>query len=257
MRIIQFWALAASALFLWPATEKPVRASAQEPFRVHVTDYPRPVSEAARQIEKHFGRVVTYEDTRYVHPDDIVDITAKVRRDGDLSKRAFVMRNGSIDVTYSAVPGTSVDKQVEEVLEKVIAHSRTAGNTGDFRVERTAGGYHVVPVAMKGKSGVMEPYASPLDTSITVPHREERAFEAMTRLSQAITGRSGVTVWEGMIPTNLFLQRRLDVGAENERARDVLWRALQSMSPSLSWQLLCVAGDTGSCALNIHGVSKN
>jgi hypothetical protein len=118
MRIIQFWALAVSALFLWPATEKPVRASEQEPFRVHVADYPRPISEAVRQIEKHFGRVVTYDDTRYVHPDDIVDITAKVRRDGDLSKRVFVMRNGSIDVTYSAAPGTSVDKQVEEVSRR-------------------------------------------------------------------------------------------------------------------------------------------
>jgi hypothetical protein len=163
------------------------------------------------------------------------------------------MRNGNIDVTYSAPPGTSVERQVEELLDKVIAQSRAAGNTGDFRVERTSGAYHVVPVAMKGKSGVMEPYVSPLDTRITLPRREERAAEMMGRVSQAITSRSGVTVTEGF-PINLFVQRLVDVGAEDERARDVLSRALQSMNAGLSWQLLCEAGDTATCALNIHGV---
>jgi hypothetical protein len=257
MRVIRLWALPMSALLLWPVTETPVRGREQGPFRVHVTDYPRPISEVVRQIEKQFGRVVTYEDTRYVHPADIVDITATVRRDGDMSKRVFGMRNGSIDVTYSARPGTSVETQVEEVLGKVIEQSRAAGNSRDFRVERTSGGYHVVPVAMKGKSGVMEPYASPLDTRITLPRREERAAEMMRRVSQAITRRSGVTVTEGMLPINLFVQRIVDVGAEDEPARDVLWRALRSMNAGLSWQLLCGAGDTATCFLNIHLVPRH
>jgi hypothetical protein len=254
MRIIRISALPMATLLLWHVTARPVRGQEQVPFRIQVADYPRPISEAVRQIEKHFGRVVTYEDIRYVHAADIVDVTARVRRDGDMSKRVLAMRSGSIDVTYSAPPGTSVERQVEEVLETVIAQSRAAGNTGDFRVERTSGAYHVVPVAMKGKSGVMEPYVSPLDTRITLPRREERAAEMMGRVSQAITSRSRVTVTEGVFPINLFMQRRVDVGAEDERARDVLWRALQSMNADLSWQLLCEAGDSATCALNIHGV---
>jgi hypothetical protein len=254
MRIIRLSTLPMSVLLLWHVTAMPTRGQEQVPFRIHVADHPRPISEAVRQIEKHFGRVVTYEDTRYVHSADIVDVTASVRRDGDMSKRVLSMRNGSVDVTYSAPPGTSVDRQVEAVLEKLIAQSRAAGNTGDFRVERTSGAYHVVPVAMKGKSGVMEPYVSPLDTRITLPRREERAAEMIGRVSRAITSPSGVTVTEGVFPINLFMQRRVNVGAEDERARDVLWRALQSMNAGLSWQLLCGAGDTASCALNIHGV---
>jgi hypothetical protein len=39
----------------------------QEPIRISVND-PRPVAAAVAAIEKHFGRAITYEDTRYVHP---------------------------------------------------------------------------------------------------------------------------------------------------------------------------------------------
>ena len=104
---------------------------------------------------------------------------AGVRRDGDLSKRAFVMRNGR-----STSPTGGSRHECRQTGRRGPREGHRAfpgrGNTGDFRVERTSGGYHVVPVAMKGKSGVMEPDASPLDTSITAPRREERAFETMT-----------------------------------------------------------------------------
>jgi hypothetical protein len=168
-RIIQVSALAMSAFCLWPVMERRVRASEQEPIRIHVVDYPRPIAAAVLQIEKHFGWVVTYEDTRYVHPSDIVDVTEQVRRDGNMSKRVLGMRNGSIDLTYTPRPGT-IEAQVGEVLQEVLAHSNAAGNAGEFRIDWVPGGYHVVPVAMKGKSGATEPYASLLDTRITLPY---------------------------------------------------------------------------------------
>src|SRR5688572_30733430 len=75
-------------------------AASQAPLRVRVVDFPRPVSQAARDVERHFGFVVTYEDHLYIHPDDIVDITAYVHRDGALSKNVFGMRRGSIVLRY-------------------------------------------------------------------------------------------------------------------------------------------------------------
>lgn len=78
----------------------------------------------------------------------------------------------------------------------------------------------------------------------------------MMRLANVITTVSGHTVNPGTMPMNLLLQARVTVGAENEIARAVLWRALQSIRPDLSWQLLCEVGDRGACALNIHIVRK-
>lgn len=254
-RILQVSALAMSGFCLWTVLERRICASEQEPIRIQVVDYPRPVAAAVQQIEKHFGRVVTYEDTRYVHPADIVDVTEQTRRDRSSSRRIFGRRNGSIDLTYTPRPGP-VDTQVGEVLQAVIAHSNAAGNAGEFRVDWDPDGYHVVPVAIKGKSGAMEPYASPLDTRITLPNREETGLEMMFRMVKVITTRSGFTVKVGTIPMNRLNQARVTVDAQNDRAREVLWRALQSISPDLSWRLLCSVGERGECALNVHLVRK-
>ena len=255
MRIIQASVLAMSASCMWSAMEGRVRAWDQEPIRIHV-DYPRPVAEAVRQIEKHFGWVVTYEDTRYVHSSDIVDITEQVRRDGNMTKRVLGMRAGSINLTYRPRPGTIVETQVGEALQQLVAHSRGVDNTGDFRIDWVPGGYHVVPVALKGESGVMEPYASPLETRITLPYQQEDGLEMMLRVAYAVTKTSGRAVNPGTMPMSGLGRAKVAVGAQNERARDVLWRALQSISPRLSWQLLCDVGEKGSCAINIYPVPK-
>lgn len=57
---------------------------------------------------------------------------------------------------------------------------------------------------------------------------------------------------EGLVQVRLH-GIRVTVDAQNEGARDVLWRGLQSINPGLSWQLLC--GQDGPCALNIHAIS--
>ena len=221
--------------------------------RISVRHQPRPVAAAVLQTEQHFGYVVTYEDVTYMHPDDIVDVTEQVRRDSRLDKRVLVMRSGTIELDVTPHPGRT-DAQVGEVLNEIIARSRAAGNTGDYRAERVDGGYHVVPIAARGKSGAMEAYQSLLATPISMPARDESALEMISRLVETIAAASGRKLGPGMIPVNRFHQTRVRVEARNERARDVLWRALQSIDRQLSWQLLCGVGEDG-CALNIHPVA--
>lgn len=253
--ISQVSALVAVALCVWPAMRRSVRGSEQQPIRIHVANRPRPVAEAVMQVEAATGVVVTYEDTRYVHPDDIVDITDRLAPDKHLSERIVAMRPGTIDVTYDPQPGP-IEPQVDGLLHRVLADSDAMGNTGRFRVEKVTGGYHVVPVAMRGTSGAMEPYASPLDTPFTLPHQEGNAFEMISLLTQTVTTASGHRVGPGLIPMNWSARSRLTVEAHHERARDVLWRALRSANLDLSWQLRCEVGDDGLCALNIHGVQE-
>ena len=244
MRIIQVSALVLSALCGLAVMQLRLQAWDQQPFRVHVIDYPRPVSAAVLEVEKHFRWVVTYEDTRYVHSSDIVDVTEQFRRGGNRPTRVLQMRNGNIDVTFLPPPGASIEARVGQVLQQIVQQSNAAGNTGEFRVDWVRGGYHVVPVAMKGKTGAIEPYTSILDTRITLPYQEENGLEMMSRITQALTKGSGVTVSRGTMPLGVMERARVALDAQNDPARDILWRAL------------CGVGESGGCSINIHPVPK-
>ena len=224
---------------------------------IHIKVYDaRPVAAAVAEVEKRFGRVITYEDTRYVHPSDIVDVTEKYSRSADRSKRLLVMRSGAIEVEQVPRP-IRVDAQIDELLAEVLGHHTKAGNAGEFRVLPGAGVHHVVPVAFKGLTGAMESLTPLLDTPITFAKTEETAYEMALRIVAAVAAGTGMKLEPGMMPTNLFLQRRVTGEARNEPARVVLWRVLQSIRPDLSWRLLCGVGESGSCALNIHIVKPN
>jgi hypothetical protein len=228
-------------------------ALAQEPIRINVNDA-RPVSAAVAEVEKRFGRIVTYEDASYVHPDDIVDVAEQVRRDGDVARSILVMRHGLIDVTF-VPPAAPIDAQMRGLLRAILAASEKAGNAGDFRLESRPGAFHVVPTGRKGLSGAWEPYTSPLDARITLPCTSEKAAQFMERFARAVSVATGRRIWTGMFPTNLFVRTDARACGVAENARDMLWRALQSIRRDLlSWRLLCEVGEAGSCAINIHGV---
>lgn len=228
---------------------------AQQPVHIEVVRYPRPVAAAVLQVEKHFGQVVTYEDTLYLHPSEIEDVTELVRRDGNMARRVFQMRGGSINLVYTPRQA-GVEAQVGEVLQEVLAASRAAGNAGDFRVERALGAHHVVPVTIKNRSGLIQPYTALLDTHITLPDRKENGVEFLSRIARAVTTASGRTLSPGTMPINRLLQARIAVDASRGRARDVLWRTLQSIGHDLSWQLLCGVGESATCTVNIHLVQE-
>lgn len=60
----QMVAVTLSTLCLSSVMGSQILASTQEEIRISVTDHPRPLVPALRQIEEYFGRIVTYEDTR-------------------------------------------------------------------------------------------------------------------------------------------------------------------------------------------------
>jgi hypothetical protein len=229
-------------------------AADQEAVRIRVTDFPRPVMAAVRQVEGQFGRVVTYEDTAYVYSGDIVDVTAQVSRSGDMSKRILGRRPGSIDVSY--IPrknASSTDAQVEDVLRAVVEQASAADLAGDFSVKAVPGGFHVVPTARKGKDGVKEPVTPALDARITIPETEAGILEVLDLLGQAISRSTGTLVAPGI---GTFSRARATVVARDEPARDVLWRVLQSMSPDLSFAVLCEVGEKSACYISIHRVRQ-
>ncbi|MGV3520532.1 hypothetical protein [Luteitalea sp.] len=106
-------------------------------------------------------------------------------------------------------------------------------------------------------TGELEPYTSPLSAPIDMPTEERTGLDIVTDIARGLSEETGRRIWVGMMPTNLMVQTSVTVGARNESARSVLWRVLQQLHPSLSWQLLCSVGEQSDCALNIHGVSRD
>lgn len=176
----------------------PTPRADQLPLRIEVVDYPRPVAAAVRQLERHFGRVVTYEDVSYVAPGDVVDVTEQVRRDGDFSKRVLSMRGESIGVVVRPTDAP-VDAQVGDALAEILAGWNGHGRSAEFRLQSVAGGHHVIPVARKGRSG-SEPYTSPLDVRITIPYEERDELETLLILTTAISNSAHRAVTPGTMP---------------------------------------------------------
>ncbi len=86
-------------------------------------DDPRPLSAAARQLERQLGIAVTYEDGSYVAPENIVDVTAQVRRDGRTEPRVLGMRGGVFRFEH-AMPATA-DAVGVQLLWRVAAEKRS------------------------------------------------------------------------------------------------------------------------------------
>lgn len=240
-----------AASIFYGVAPTPSSARTQSEITIEVVNRPRPVSYAVRQVEKHFGYVVTYEDTDYRFPDDIIDVSKQMKMRPPSAGYFPGMRNGSIYLRHSPRASTLAG-QVGEVLQEIVARSRRAGNIGAFQVQPAVNGYHVVPVRAKNQKGVDEPYESPLESRITMESRDETAADMLGRLVDVVSQASGQRVGVGLMPGRL-LATRVKVDARNDKARDVLWRTLQSIHPGLSWQMLC--GPDTPCALNIHWYS--
>ena len=180
--------MAAAAAFYAVATT-PTSARSQREIVIDVVNEPRPVGRAVLQVQQQLGYIVTYEDTAYRFPGDIIDVTKEVRRDGkDIP--VLGMRGGTIRFRYSPRASTLAGR-VEEVLQEIVARSRRAGNIGDFRVKFAGNGYHVVPVQAKNRNGIEEAYESPLESRITMEPRDESADEMINRFINVVSQASG------------------------------------------------------------------
>jgi hypothetical protein len=131
-------------VFSWPADGS---NPALDAVRIDVVNEMLPIAEAVKQVERRFGRVVTYEDVPYVAPRDLVDITDQVAKVNPRATHVVVRRRDSIRLAYMSRYGT-LDAQAGEALAQLLAVWNGGDYSGKFRVERVVGGYHVIPVGL-------------------------------------------------------------------------------------------------------------
>jgi hypothetical protein len=89
-----------------------------------------------------------------------------------------------------------------------------------------------------------------------MPLEERSGLDTLEQLSSLVAEQTGRPIVAGMMPINLMVRTMISVGARNEPARSVLWRALQQLDPRLSWKVLCGVGEQAMCTINIHAVTQ-
>lgn len=223
------------------------------------TESGRPLAEAIEILETKYGLVITYEDPRYTHPSEIVDVTEKVRRNlnkFELAKapRVIVPKGAQLSFEYDeALARTGYQAAL---VQQLIDANFAIGNAGRFRVEQQGAVIHVIPIASKNAHGQVVPQASVLDAIISLPKAQRAGLETLEAICVAISQVTRMRVALGSAPLNLFLRYRNEEGITRRPARDALadfFAKVQNEAP-LSWQLF-YSPTLKIYVLNVHEVS--
>jgi hypothetical protein len=219
---------------------------------------PRPVAKAITMLEATYGWTITYEDPRYAYAEDIADITERVRR--DLNKypkghapRVLIPKGGDLSFDYDVIAETNLPSNPGVVLRQLLNAQAASANSARFRLEKTKAILHVIPSAVKDRSGKLTPQQSLLDTVVTLPSSERTGLRTLEAVTESVSKATQVRIVVGNLPFGLFLRHKDSQSVVGQKAREVLVELLQRVSPGrpLSWQLLYDPG-LKMYVLNIH-----
>ena len=191
----------------------------------------RPLGGTAEALMREYGYAISYEDPRFENRDDLVDISAEVRRDG---------KSGSQDARYAiwvpktrkaviVIPEPKSQADIRGALAKVGTALGDGG--GHFEIEEAPGYLSVVPRGIRDKNGNWSDPGSILNTLISLSKESRYDEELVLAICGAISSAADVKVSLGMgfvgglTGTNGPAMYTLQ--ADNERAGDVLVKALR------------------------------
>jgi hypothetical protein len=208
----------------------------------------RALWQAAEKIGLHFGIPISYEDGAWEYSGDLMksgDMPAPNRFSRpDIIFPAFGHLEFSFQInSQTKRPIDSPEKLLEELL--MAYHSQK--NPGEFRILQIGDGYSIVPNRIADHNGNLVAHHSPLDLKISMPEEERTVATAINVVLDRIheqTGQTIVILGDGlgilgggigpvMEPGKPQPPRfMVRVGATNETARDVIYRALKEMRVS-------------------------
>ncbi len=190
-----------------------------------------------------YGYVITYEDPQYAYAGDLQDATAQVRRDLDKyapGKAPRVMGPLGGKLTLN-VPSISSSQDMASVLSQLVQSYRDRG--GHFRVQQTAGAFHVIPAEVRDVNGNWAANLSVLDNSISISPEERTEYGMIDAICTAVSQVAHVNVKVGIGAGQGIAGEgdapRYHLEASNEPARSVLLRALAAANGGRrTWMLL-------------------
>jgi hypothetical protein len=206
---------------------------------------PRPLARAAELIERKFGVPISYEESLWMSPGDIV-------RAADLPQNRAVVaqnpgwqgplgpRSSSIDLS---IPVTEAERQqsgAPKIIQAAIDNHRAHRNPGDFSyTQLNDGSFVIVCERVDDAKGQSVPCVRPLDFRISFPEKERTISETLDVLVQSINATGKLRLNRPtMGGRGYFDGVRVRVGAQNEVARDVLARILKRTGgPRFAWEI--------------------
>jgi hypothetical protein len=186
-------------------------------------DAPRPLAEAAFQVEAMCSCVVTYEDPRWTR-EQVVDVTAQVRQEGRFETHVFSPAGKLFEFRFLMPPSETVSIQLPESLRALLNDFHRSGNPGRFSITQSGDVYHVRPAS-----------GSVLDVEVSLPAIAADEAELIGALLRAVSAAQHTAIVMG---TSDLGTRRFVASAANETAESVLTKLLTTRTPRRSWQLL-------------------
>jgi len=190
----------------------------------------RPLSDVLKAISAKYGWVISYEDPRYSHVDDIEDVTPPGR-----SRPALVPRGGAF--RYSAPTG---DVTGLALLSNVLQAYETHGFAGRFEARQVADGvFSIVPVAIRDATGAWEDQTPVMDTPIALSKPEGSAMALIQELVESVSSKSGYGIIVGTIPINALQATNVHLENTSGRASTILRQILAQVSTTkpLTWRM--------------------
>jgi hypothetical protein len=216
--------------------------------------HPRPLAEAARQLEEKLGMAISYEDVAPIYRGDYArpldtDWGRKIDEEGDHRFRdnRIDIAGGALDIHIPVDAAGNPAMPVSQILWELIDQHKARGNPGQFQLLTVDDSLVIVPVSKRDTNGMLIPEHSPLDAQISFPMARRGGAETFDVISKTVTTASGRTVHFGLGGPKRFAKTAIELGADRETARDVLIRALKGLryedgrefAKTWSWQLLC------------------
>lgn len=213
---------------------------------LNVVGAPRPVLQAAIELTKRYGYVITYEDPKYVYAGDMKDVTQQRR---DLSRfpagrapRTYELIGGSL--TFTLPNSTEIDESTMYTLLAQLLRSwfDSSIGGGHFQVRQQDGLFHIEPTEVRDRNGNWQSTKSVLGMPISLPTESRDDWQTYKVIGRAVSALVGVKIITlvngGIVLGGAPTTKQYVLGAQSEPASSVLARAFKLMKGRRTWYLL-------------------
>jgi hypothetical protein len=205
----------------------------------------RPMAVAAQLLSQRVGVPISYEDAAWNAPSDVEPATlpAETLKKAPPNYRVpLVPRTTSFEFSLPSIDEIRNVGNPEATIRSVIETYHRYGNPGRFKLLKFGDGeYSIVAESAGDKNGRMVAQQLPLDTVISFP-AETRSINLIIEVICQAVSAAGGTQLSNASPADMYsVNTFTDMGATNEKARDVLSRVLRlrksSAAPKVDWQI--------------------
>ena len=179
----------------------------------------RPLENAAQTLARDYGIRVSVEDPLYFWESDLVESHRT-----SAGKRVMVPKPLLLETSFH-VGNDGQPDNVPALLDALIDRM-SLERPFHYRITPAPEGYNIVPTAMRNERGELVPYASPLDTPVSIP-QATRTIVAHTRLIiEQVIARTATDLGCCTPGASNIDSTPVAFGADNEPARNALQRLL-------------------------------